>query len=214
MSCSEIKQLKKMIQYKQQKRGGLAARAGKADDSTDCNDTIFFYDNANVSFDVDCCNDDIYGDCNDKYDGLSCEFNGLSDEFNGLSDDECEIKTCNSINNLPYRCKNNNNKCLPKHPLPWNKNCKDKCAIKTAIKKRINKEVSIDSYGRLNRIRMSLNLDSKRKCGKSSFHQDKTRNRIRSLIPAPRHMTKCCLDDNRCPVNSSSCPDLINCSCD
>ena len=210
MSCSEIEQLKKMIQYKQQKRGGLAARAGKAGDSADCSDTIFFYDNSGVSFDVDCCIGDICGNCNENYDPIDCCGNLVS-----CDDCDCEFQTCNSINKLSYRCKKciKEDKCPPNHPLPWAKDCKDKCAIQTATKKRINKEVGLDYYGRLNRIRMSLNPDPTRECGKNPFYQNKTEDRIRFLIPAPRHMSKCCLDEGECPVNSSSCPDLVDCSC-
>ena len=90
-------------------------------------------------------------------DEVKCSPSYVFNSCNFCSDDECDdcncdptYKTCDSIRKLSYTY--NNNKCSPNHSLPWDKDCKDKSAIRTATKKRINKEVSLDSYGRLRKI--------------------------------------------------------------
>jgi hypothetical protein len=86
--------------------------------------------------------------------------------------DNCDCDNCDNFNTCNSSCNNN---------LTYKKKNKE------YIKKKINNEIGLDFYGRLNRLRKNINIEIE--CNKNTFFADKTDTRIISLL-------KCCKVNN------------------
>lgn len=185
MSCSNIQDidmLTKLIQVKQQIRGKKSGTVGTP--SNGCENIIEFFDNSGIVVDdVECCDTLDYSKVVEICDDC---------------DDDCKC-CCDCLRSLSGICKKCDN--VKKCAVPCNIQCQTDCKSNVETIKRINNETSVDFYGRLNRIRSSINPGKKSVCGKSPDNQNKTDNVIRSVIPSVGHSGKCC--------PGLECPDVV-----
>lgn len=212
MSCNsnELSDLAKKVHNKQLKKG---FNAGIIDPNSDCSNAIFFFDNSGVGPypDISYCCDDI----SDNLFGFDLSYNLCCDltDCSSLAYKDCVTCgpnfACNCLNSLAYNCLEKDVKCTH-HPLPrgWidcSGDCNENHKNRTRHKKQlINKQVSLDTYGRINRLRNNLNSGKNPSCALFKVNQNRVDDRIRRIIPA--------IDDSKCcDISGNNCNSEFSC---